>query len=125
MNCAVRAELSFSHFGVTRHANNIHPVRAFAGVTSDKRDEGQDQERAPDEMASVEMGHHVAVISADASLVKPKFDSTPDRIGSLHLSRAEKEARRICWPLIKKVRRVRDCEQRRQGLPHVEIARSL
>jgi len=58
------------------------------------------------------MGYHVAVISADTSLVKPKLDSTADRIGSLLLSRAEKYGRRIGWPLINEVRRVRDCEQR-------------
>jgi len=57
-------------------------------VTSDNRHERQAQQREPDEMASVKMDHHVAVMSADTSLVKPKLDSTADRIGSLLLSRA-------------------------------------
>src|SRR5205814_5750175 len=100
MNCAVRAELSFHHFCVTRHTNNIHSVRAFAGVTSDNRYEGQTEQCKPDEMVSVEMGDHVAVISADSSLVKRKLDSTVDRIGSLLPSRAEKEVRRIRGQLI-------------------------
>src|SRR6266496_5375146 len=39
-------------------------------------------------MASVEMDRHAVLMSADASLVKPKLNSTADRFGSLLLSRA-------------------------------------
>src|SRR5439155_11221795 len=68
MNRTVRAELGFHHLVVTRHANNIHSVCSLACVTSHNRHE-RAQQREPDKMASVGMGHHVAVISADASLV--------------------------------------------------------
>src|SRR5216110_691783 len=109
MNRTVRAELSFHHLVVTRHANHAHSVRALACVTSGSRHDRQAQQREPDEMVSVDKGHYVAVISADPSLVKPKLGSTADRIGWLLLSRAEKYGRRIRWQLIDKVRRVRDC----------------
>jgi hypothetical protein len=43
------------------------------------------------------MGRHVAVISADTSLVKPKLDFATVCIGSLLLSRAKEQVRRIRW----------------------------
>jgi len=66
---------------------------------------------------------HVAVISADASPVKPKLDSATASIGigSLLLSCAKEQVRRIRRHQVKKVSQVRGCKQCPERMPFGEI----
>ncbi len=70
--------------------NHIHSAHVLACVTSGSRHHRKTQQYEPDAKVSVERSH-VAVISADAPLVKPKLDSATDSIGSLLLSRAKEQ----------------------------------
>ncbi len=64
---------------------------------------------------------HVAVISADASPVKPKLDSATASISSVLLSRAKEQVRRIRRHQVKKVSQVRGCKQSSEKMPFGEI----